>query len=75
MKALGPRVSKSVAVTWLLAFGFILAVDSVSLARLGAWPVVVLFALFWLTLVGLFLAVSHWGWLYPRLPRWITGVK
>lgn len=72
MSELGPRASKTVAGAWLLAFGFIVAVDSVSLVRRGAWPVAVIFGLAWLTLVALFFAVSHWDWLYPRLPDWVA---
>jgi uncharacterized membrane protein len=68
-------LSKGVAVAWLLAFGVIVGTDAVSFVDRGAWPVAVVFMLAWLTLAALFLAVSHWDWLYPRLPKWITGKR
>lgn len=69
------NLSKPVAIVWLLAFGVMTFTDSAVWAHRGAWPVAVIFILAWLTLVALFLAMSHWDWLYPRLPNWITGKR
>lgn len=69
------RASKRVAVAWLVAWGVMATTDSVAFVREGAWPVAVIFMLAWMTFIGLFLAMSHWDWLYLRLPNWVTGKR